>query len=96
MPRCAACNQPLGFGLYKFCTNVCQERFHIENGTDRANEMRARQNSNRFCYDWGLGRPCTDHCARYGFRHACQTCGKDCAKGEGGRGRGCRWHFFSV
>jgi len=80
---CAQCKGPLGFGLYRYCTNACQQAFHIENGTDRAKEMRGYQNKSRFCYDWNLGRECKSYCAQYGWRHACQKCGVSCEKGEG-------------
>ena len=88
--RCHQCNGPLGFGLYRYCSNECQENYHIENGTGRAKEMRAQQNSKRVCFDWNLGRSCTEHCGRYGWRHACQMCGQECFKGQGRKGVGCQ------
>ena len=41
------------------------------------------ENNDRICFDWTLGRECTPHCAHYGWRHACQSCGLDCSFGEG-------------
>jgi hypothetical protein len=84
--RCAQCSVPLGFGLYRYCSNECQQKYHIENNTNRAKEMRGYQNSSRVCFDWNLGRECTPFCGKYGWRHACQKCGTDCSKGEGKHG----------
>ena len=84
--RCHQCGTPLGFGIYRYCSNKCQASYHIENNTGRAAEFRRHQNATKFCFDYNLGRPCTPHCARYGWRHACQKCGANCKQGEGKHG----------
>lgn len=72
-----------GVAVDRYCSNECQAAFHIENGTSRAKEFRAEQNARRVCWDWNRGRECTPYCKQYGWRHACQACGANCAKSEG-------------
>ena len=80
---CRQCRKPLSFGLINYCSNECQEEFHISNGTDRAKEFRNQRNAKRVCWDWNRNMPCKSYCQQFGWRHACQVCGADCAKGQG-------------
>ena len=96
MGLCWQCDAPLSFGLYRYCSNECQEEYHISNSTHRAKEMRAQRNSKRYCFDWNLGRECTEHCAKYGFRHACQGAAATVLKEKVERGSGAKRAFDRV